>query len=232
MIKRSIIVALLATISISGINAQISFHAGGGYHFTHIPYKPLNQILSVYNETYQPDLQSFSKVSNLFGPEFTAGIGVGSMAANITWHSQKINTEAKFQNGAVQGLDVKLNTYSVNFGAYPRAGDFFTFGIGLGIDFGSAVFNTYYYDPLTDPYYYNPVKSPMLNIGPELQVFLGLSEHLFVYLSGYYKISAIDTDYQVLADRLIPLVPVASGTNYVGDLRNAGISTGILFSIN
>jgi len=232
MFKKILLVAFSAILSISGAVAQVSFHLGGGYNYTNIPFKPLNQILSTYNEHYQPDVQLFTRVSNIFGPELTAGIGFGSLALNLNWNTQKIRSEATFLNGAVQGLDVQLTTYSLNFGAYPHTGDVFTFGLGLALDFGRATFNTYYYDPMTDPFYYDPIKQPMMNIGPELQIYAGLSKHMFIYARAYYKISVLDTDYQLLADRIIPLLPKPIGTDYKGDLRNGGVSLGLMISIN
>lgn len=213
-------------------SGQFRIIAGAGYNYQYAPLKQLNYAINRFNETRSDLDQAMPGISTLNGPEITIGVGGASLSALFTYSLFRAERSGSWtENGAkkTKSLRMQSSQYALSFGKMPDVGNTFAFGMGIElsllktrylVDDGNRVFN-------------NVNEHMALGASPYIQLFFGLSEHLYFYLKPSYTLDAFYEDFYPMNEALNPLTAAQDKLihSHEGRYNRGGVFAGLVYTI-
>jgi hypothetical protein len=231
-LRKLFLMALLVLARWTDTSAQINFIAGGGYTYQYAPLEPLNYVIRRFNETRSELSKAMPGINALNGPEITAGLGGGSLAVLFTYSSFRAERSGSWtENGIEQTKSLRMQSsqYAMSFGKMPGVGNTFAFGMGIEL----SLLKTRYFVDDGNRVFTKVSEHLALGASPYVQVYLGLSEHLYFYLKPSYTLDGFFEDFYPINEALNPLTAAQDKLNYSheGRYNRGGFFAGLVYAI-
>lgn len=230
LVIRTAAVALALMIGQSAWG-QVNVFVSGGYQGNYMQLKPLNFVINRFNDTRTDLSQPMGNIEFLNGPGISLGIGGGNMAAIGHYKRYDKVQQGSWREGGnklTTSLKLEANDYGIAFGAVPGIGNSITFGMGLEITFLDLTISAE--TPHAEGY---EVVEQYLKLGfaPYAQLFLGLTDHLYIYLKPSYTLDSRFSDFYAVNEAINPATfQMDSHVSHEGKFNRLGLFAGIAFS--
>jgi hypothetical protein len=214
------------------VSAQVNFFASGGYQANYSGLDRLNFVIGRFNETRSTIVDPMEEIHSLSGLSATAGIGGSNIALLVQYKRYDNNVKGTWlDNGDRQTTALKLeaNDYGVAFGAVPGIGNRITFGMGLEINFLDASISS---KSSNERHFQQINRYVILGFSPYAQLFVGIADHIYLYLKPSYTLDARFSDFYDVNKAINPATAqMDSDISHEGKFNRLGIYLGIVFSI-
>ena len=231
-LRKLFLMAMLILALRTDTSAQINFIAGAGYTYQYAPLEQLNYVIKRFNETHSDLTSAMPGIRSLNGPEITAGLGGASLAILFTYSSFRAERSGSWtENGLEQTKTLRMlsNQYALSFGKMPGVGNTFAFGMGIELSF----LKTGYFVDDGNRVFNKVSEHLALGASPYIQLYLGLSEHLYFYLKPSYTLDGFFEDFYPVNEALNPLTAAQDKLTYShqGRYNRGGVFAGLVYAI-
>ncbi len=230
--RKFILTAVLVLALRTDTSAQINFIAGAGYTYQYAPLEQLNYAIKRFNETHSDLTSAMPGIRSLSGPEITAGLGGASLAILFAYSSFRTERSGSWtENGVGQTKTLRMqsNQYALSFGKMPGVGNTFAFGMGIEL----SILKTGYFVDDGNRVFNKVSEHLALGASPYIQLYLGLSEHLYFYLKPSYTLDGFFSDFYPVNEALNPLTAPQDKLTYAheGRYNRGGVFAGLVYAI-
>ncbi len=231
-LRNSFLMALFLLAAGMNAPAQLNFIAGAGYNYQYAPLEQLNYAIKRFNETRSDLGAAMPGISSLNGPEITAGLGGASLAVLFTYSNFRAERSGSWtENGEKKTKTLRMlsSQYALSFGKMPGVGNTFAFGMGVEL---SLLKTGYFVDDGNRVF--NQVSEHLaLGASPYIQLYLGLSEHLYFYIKPSYTLDGFFRDFYPVNEALNPLTAPQDKLTYAheGRYNRGGVFAGLVYAI-
>lgn len=208
-------------------------YVGGGYLYATGRYPVINKAITAFNASRSQPAYHLPALSELHGPSFSLGLGFGGLSANVDVSLLGSSMEATRQtstNRYSTTLSVQSTWATLLFGNFPKPESPFSMGIGAGVTYGhlNAVLTTN--DPEIGNYNEEEIDQyNTLGISPTVQVFIGLTDFLYLYFRPSYYVDMYDNDSYTIHKVLNPTTYQNSErTDFAGRFSGLQVQLGLL----